>query len=145
MTSAQYPTDVRVDVLTTLTAPDGVGLPVPAELSYRRGDPYAVHIRFDTSEDARVVWTFARDLLAEGLRRPSGLGDVRVAPGVGPCGTANQVHLTLSSPTGTATFELDHDEVTRFLRSTLSLVPAGAEAGQFDLDAELAGVLARNT
>ena len=55
-------------------------LPVPAGLRYETTDPYAVHATFHTGGGETVDWVFARDLLSEGLLRPSGAGDVRVWP-----------------------------------------------------------------
>lgn len=143
MTSPQ-PADVRADAVSTLLVPDGPGVPVPTQFGYRRVDPYAVHVCFDTGAKARVIWTFARELLAEGMRQPIGLGDVNLAPVRGPAGTG-RLRLRLSSPTGEATFELPRHDVARFLRATFTLVPPGAEADQLNLDAELASVLASNT
>lgn len=144
MTSAQRPVDVRADAVSTLLVPDGPRVPVPTQFGYRRGDPYAVHICFDTGEKGRVVWTFARELLTEGMRQPTGLGDVHLSPVRGPAGTA-RLRLGLSSPTGAATFELPRHEVARFLSATWTLVPPGTETDQLNLDAELASVLASNT
>lgn len=144
MTSAHRPADIRVDALMTLIAPDGTGVPVPAELRYWRGDPYAVHVGFDTGEAARITWTFARQLLQDGLRQLSGSGDVHVAPSPGPAAAA-LLCLGLSSPSGQATFEVGRSEVTQFLRATFDLVPVGAETDELDLDAELTSLLARNS
>ena len=55
-------------------------IPVPARLSYRSDDPYAVHVAFHIGSDHPVNWTFARELLVEGVFRPCGHGDVRVWP-----------------------------------------------------------------
>ena len=55
-------------------------IPVPAKLRYRSDDPYAVHITFHVNSDRPVHWTFARELLVEGVFRPCGHGDVRVWP-----------------------------------------------------------------
>ncbi|CAM5284970.1 SsgA family sporulation/cell division regulator [Streptomyces tanashiensis] len=55
-------------------------IPVPARLSYRTDDPYAVHITFHVGTDHPVNWTFARELLVEGVFRACGHGDVRIGP-----------------------------------------------------------------
>src|ERR1044072_6700001 len=55
-------------------------LPPPAGLRYDPADPYAVHATFHTGAEETVEWVFARDLLAEGLHRPTGTGDVRGWP-----------------------------------------------------------------
>lgn len=41
-------------------------VPVPARLTYRTDDPYAVHVTFHVGSDSPVKWTFARELLVEG-------------------------------------------------------------------------------
>ena len=55
-------------------------IPVPARLTYRTDDPFAVHITFHIGSDSPVNWTFARELLVEGVFRPCGHGDVRIWP-----------------------------------------------------------------
>lgn len=47
-------------------------IPVPARLSYRTDDPYAVHITFHIGSDHPVSWTFARELLVEGCSGRAG-------------------------------------------------------------------------
>jgi hypothetical protein len=53
---------------------------VLAHLSYDAADPFAVTIVF--SHDGRVLsrWRLDREMLAEGLVRPVGVGDVRLHP-----------------------------------------------------------------
>ena len=53
---------------------------VSAQLSYDHRDPYAVCVSFNAGSAERIEWTFARDLLDQGLWRPTGDGDVRVWP-----------------------------------------------------------------
>ena len=45
---------------------------MPARLTYRTDDPYAVHVTFHIGSDSPVNWTFARELLVEGVFRPCG-------------------------------------------------------------------------
>ena len=54
--------------------------PVLAHLSYDAADPFAVTVVF--SHDGRVLarWRLDREMLAEGLLRPVGVGDVRLRP-----------------------------------------------------------------
>src|SRR3954465_12875408 len=49
---------------------------VPARLVCRVEDPFAVHIAFHIGSRTPVNWTFARELLVEGVFRPCGHGDV---------------------------------------------------------------------
>lgn len=113
--------------------------PVPVDLQYSAGDPFAVHATFHTAGEA-VSWVFARELLSDGLRAPAGEGDVRVWPSrrYG----ADVVLLSLSSPDGQALLEAHADEMAEFLQRTYTAVPAGAEAGCLDLDGVISALLA---
>ncbi|MEU4985447.1 SsgA family sporulation/cell division regulator [Streptomyces sp. NPDC021969] len=54
--------------------------PVFAHLAYDAADPFALTAVF--SHDGRVLarWTLDREMVAEGLTRPVGVGDVRLRP-----------------------------------------------------------------
>jgi hypothetical protein len=110
----------------------------PAELAYRPGDPFAVAIRFDVGSGPRVEWAFARELLEDGMRRPAGIADVRVAPITH--GGETVVELSLSSPGGQARIGLPRWAVRTFLRRVAAAVPAGTESGHIDWDLELASL-----
>ncbi|MGW7462907.1 SsgA family sporulation/cell division regulator [Streptomyces sp. NPDC054797] len=114
-------------------------IPVPARLLYLTDDPYAVHITFHTGSSAPVNWTFARELLVEGVFRPSGQGDVRIWP-TKTDGEA-VLCMALSSPDGDALLEAPAGSVSAWLERTLRLVPPGTEAGRLGLDAALAELL----
>ena len=96
-------TSVTCELHLRLVVSSESSLPVPAGLRYDSADPYAVHATFHTGARETVDWVFARDLLAEGLRRPTGCGDVRVWP------SRNRgqgiVCIALSSPEGEALLE----------------------------------------
>lgn len=115
-------------------------IPVPARLTYRTDDPYAVHITFHIGSDHPVEWTFARELLVEGVFRPCGHGDVRVWPT--KVGGRSLVLMALSSPDGDALLEAPAAQVSAWLERTLRAVPPGSEAGQLGIDAGLAELLA---
>ncbi|MBW8805025.1 MAG: sporulation protein SsgA [Catenulispora sp. 13_1_20CM_3_70_7] len=117
-------------------------LPVPAGLRYETADPYAVHATFHTGGQDTVDWVFARELLAEGLRRPTGTGDVRVWPSRSR-GQAI-VCLALSSPEGEALLEAPARALESFLKRTNAAVPPGLEHRFYDLDAELMHLFADN-
>ena len=116
--------------------------PVPAGLRYDTADPYAVHATFHTGGQDTVDWVFARELLAEGLRRPTGTGDVRVWPSRSR-GQAS-VCLALSSPEGEALLEAPARALESFLKRTNAAVPPGLEHRVYDLDAELIHLFADN-
>jgi hypothetical protein len=109
-------------------------LPVSTRLSYDPADPYAVRMTFRTGEGS-VAWTFARDLLFEGLRRPIGDGDVHLEP------DADAVRLILSAPSGQAEFALDSFDLAVFLEETTNAVPRGQESRGIDLDSALLRLL----
>lgn len=115
-------------------------VPVPARLSYRADDPYAVHITFHLGQDSPVTWVFARELLVEGVFRACGQGDVRVWPT--RVGGRNVICLALSSPAGDALLEAPAGTVAAWLERTLRRVPPGREDAGLDVDGALATLLA---
>ncbi|NEK84389.1 SsgA family sporulation/cell division regulator [Blastococcus saxobsidens] len=118
---------------------------VPALLCYDPSDPFAVRIAFGEVDDPDagdgdegIAWLVGRELLAAGLERPAGDGDVRVWP----AHTASDVlFLHLRAPSGEALFELSRATVAAFLRHTEALVPSGSEASLLHLDQELDALL----
>ncbi|MYX96480.1 SsgA family sporulation/cell division regulator [Streptomyces sp. SID486] len=126
--------------LELILAPER-SVPVPARLSYRSDDPYAVHITFHINSEQPVHWTFARDLLVEGVFRPCGHGDVRVWPT--KVNGRGVVLMALSSPDGDALLQAPVPQVSAWLERTLRVVPPGAEGGRLGLDDALDQLLAR--
>lgn len=113
---------------------------IAATLIYQCDDPLAARMAFPASatlDGLDVTWTFARDLLAAGLRMPSGEGDVHVWP----CGKRRTM-IELSSPEGIALLQLDTEDVQDFLTRSYTAVPPGDELRHIDLDADLAALLA---
>ena len=131
--------------LQLVLSPD-LGIPVPARLTYRTDDPYAVHITFHIGSDNPVKWAFARELLVEGVFRPSGYGDVRIRPAKVEDGDDGDddgvVLIALSSPDGDALLEASPAVVSGWLERTLRAVPQGSESEQIDIDDGLAKLLA---
>jgi hypothetical protein len=115
-------------------------IPVPARLSYRTDDPYAVHITFHIGSDHPVSWTFARELLVEGVFRLCGHGDVRVWPT--KVAGRSVVLMALSSPAGDALLEAPAAQVSAWLERTVRAVPPGSETEQLGIDDGLAELLA---
>ncbi|MFD9815449.1 SsgA family sporulation/cell division regulator [Streptomyces sp. NPDC059080] len=118
-------------------------VPVPARLAYRTDDPYAVHITFHIGSDAPVHWTFARELLVEGVFRPCGHGDVRVWPT--KMDGRSLVCMALSSPDGDALLEAPAAAVSAWLERTLRVVPPGSEQEHLGMDKGLSELLAMAT
>lgn len=139
---ARRPPVVTTELDLRLVVPGSASLPVVAALRYEAGDPYAVHVGFHTGagEDNDVVeWTFARQLLTDGVTHPVGEGDVQVWPSHSP--GRSLVCLSLCSPSGRALFEVPLGDLVQFLTQTYTMVPTGSESDFVDLDAELALLL----
>ena len=51
-----------------------------ATLAYGVEDPFAVSATFRTG-DGDITWTFARDLLRDGMSESVGEGDIQIRPG----------------------------------------------------------------
>ncbi len=135
------PTSVTSELQFRLVVPGAPSLPVRADLDYDETDPYAVTVAFHTGAAGGdvVQWTFARQLLSDGISVPAGEGDVQVWPSAGDTGAA--VCLSLSSPSGRALFEVPLTGLVEFLGRTYQAVPTGGESGHVDVDAELALLL----
>jgi hypothetical protein len=112
---------------------------VPARLRYHTDDPYAVHVAFHIRSGAPVEWTFARELLIEGMFRPCGHGDVRVWPVRNAAQSA--VCLALSSPDGDALLEAPATAVSSWLERTLGVVPPGGETEHLGIEEGLETLL----
>ena len=132
-----YHLDKSLDMRLVTTSHEHVA--VPACLRYGSDDPYAVTFAFHTGTESPVTWTFARDLLADGLLRPAGDGDIRLWPG--GTGTGAVLNLALSSPAGSARLVAPLAVVTDWLTHTYRLVPAGREMEDSDVEAELCRLL----
>jgi len=132
---------VTAELELRLVVPGGPSLPVLAGLRYSAADPWAVTVAFQTGGegDGIVEWMFARQLLTDGVASSVGEGDVRVWPEVH--GAERVVNLAMASPSGSALFEIDRDDLVEFLQQTYLAVPTGSEGEVIDLEAELALLL----
>jgi hypothetical protein len=136
------PTSVSTELQLRLVVPGTASLPVLAGLRYDVADPYAVQVAFHTgngNEGEIVEWTFARQLLTDGVSSPIGEGDVQVWPS--NSAGLPVVCLSLSSPSGKALFEVPLPELVEFLGQTYAAVPTGSEGEYVDVEAELALLL----
>ena len=132
-------TDIDHIVQVRLCAPGAGDQEVSATLRYHREDPLAVCLTFPASvslDGTDVTWTFARGLLAAGLRAPSGDGDVHVWPyGL------RRTMIELRAREGIALIDLAVADVRAFLSRSYEAVPAGSEVRHLDVDAVLAALL----
>lgn len=126
------------------------GGPLSARLTYRLGDPYAIEVFFYPDGPGEpVVWTFARDLLIEGLDCRTGDGDVAVWSS--PEDTADHERRTfirLSSPEGTALLSTPRSRLKEYLDRTCRLCATGTEhfhlrQGLDTIESELGGLICR--
>jgi hypothetical protein len=100
-------------------------IPVAATLRYTAEDPLAVYVDFPAEaalHGQEVTWTFARTLLEQGLRAPSGHGDVQIWP-YGGTRTVVEFH----SPHGMALLLFPASSLRRFLARTYEVVSSGQE------------------
>ena len=109
------------------------------ELVFDHADPYAVAMYLE-AKSGSVVWTFARELLSDGLYQPVGDGDVQVWPCLSSCGEAVVV-IELSSPDGMAILQAPSREVHDFVVRTLEVVPEGEESAHMALDTLISQLL----
>lgn len=110
------------------------------ELVFDPADPYAVIMHLQ-ARTGTVTWTFARELLAEGLYDPVGDGDVQVWPCLSTTGHA-VVIIELRSPEGMALIQAPSRLVHDFVAESLRVVPVGEETSHLALDSLIAKLLA---
>lgn len=104
--------------------PAGPLIAMKVELTWASTDPFAVELRIHRGRGRTTTWMVSRDLLADGLHFPSGLGDVRLAPEEEDPGA---LWLTLRSPEGRAEFLVSAHDLSVFLAETFAAVPTGGE------------------
>ena len=109
------------------------------ELVFDHTDPYAVAMHLE-ARSGTVVWTFARELLAEGLYVPTGSGDVQVWPCLSVSGDA-VVIIELCSPDGLALLQAPSRLVHDFIARTYDVVPEGEETVHLEMDALISQLL----
>jgi hypothetical protein len=135
---------VSAEIGLRLVVPQQTIVPLVASFYYSSKDPYAIRIAFHVGLDEPVEWTFARDLLANGIKGRDGLGDVAIWPGAATGTSADMtLHIELSSPFGEAHFEAPIPEVSDFLRRTYQVAPLGEETGFIDFDTALTDFLSQ--
>ena len=140
MTDSKDTTSSHVTQVGTIEVINAEGSSfVESELRYDSRDPYAATIAFMVG-DTEVSWTFARDLLRDGLSEPSGLGDVHLRPCL-DSDAHSVVVIELLSPEGAALVQARAGDLRRFVDRTTALVPPGAESEHLDIDAVVARML----
>jgi len=115
---------------TALLNPSQQARELRVVFGYLATDPWAISMVMHTTTP--VPWTFARELIADGLNTTTGHGDVRVVP------AETAVTLELSSPSGAARLAFARASLEKLIEHTEHLVPLGAEAEHVDWDDALA-------
>jgi hypothetical protein len=141
----EHITEIERELELRLVLSPERSVPVAALLAYRTADPYAVHLTFHIDSVRPIRWSFARDILIDGVFRPSGHGDVRVWPVRAEAGggaASRSLMLALTSPDGDALLQAPADPVAAWLERTLRVVPPGSEGERLGLDEDLSQLLA---
>jgi hypothetical protein len=132
---------VQAEVMMSFLVSEELSFRIPVELAYESDDPYAVRLTFHLPGDAPVTWTFGRELLVDGVGRPCGEGDVRVAP-TDP-ESPGEVLIRLQVGADQAVFRSSAAPLIAFLDRTDRVVPLGQEGAFADFDAHLDEALGR--
>lgn len=132
------------DVSTEFVVDDGSsrGRVTVLQLTWRSCDPLAVTMELVSRPEHPALpqgtWVAPRDSLRTGLESPVGDGDVRITPqavaGGRGQGQAAGVRLNLSDGDRQSVVVLEAESLRSFLDRTESLVPAGEELPEHELD-----------
>ncbi|MFE7172086.1 SsgA family sporulation/cell division regulator [Streptomyces sp. NPDC057616] len=98
----------RAHIVTDAVIPDDEAVPVVLRYDPET-DPRSVRVGLPGTHE----WTFSRSLLEQGLRAPTGAGDVRVWP----CGRVQAI-VELHSAQGVSVVQFESKALLRFLRRT---------------------------
>ncbi|MER7742935.1 SsgA family sporulation/cell division regulator [Streptomyces sp. NPDC096538] len=133
--------ELELNTQLTLIVTSDLHLRVPARFLYVSTDPYAVQVTFNITPDRGAQWTFARELLDQGLKTTAGTSDVRIAP-IDPS-QGHDFAIEFESPSGFARFEGFADPIKSWIARTYEVVPVGSESSFLEVDRFLDEVLAR--
>ncbi len=130
--------DTQLHAVLAMDLETGAGerLRLDVGVRYDESDPLVVQLHFNPPTAAPLVWTVSRELLLDGLDRPSGQGDVLVRPLDGP-----EVLIVLRSPCGEARLYAPAAALEAVLLRTDLLVPVGEELPPGALERELSLLL----
>ncbi|MEV5759541.1 SsgA family sporulation/cell division regulator [Streptomyces tendae] len=137
---SKHATTVVCPMTVAVGLPGDPVVPLSAELCYDTADPYAVRLSLGAPETREPVdWFFARSLLEEGMRQPTGIGNVLVSPS--HRGRGDSVAVVVRAAGGAARIEIPAPQTAEFLRRSHALVPAGRESPHLGMDRALAALM----
>lgn len=139
MAGLAYPDDGEIEQELTLVAVRPQwrhGRVCRALLVYGRDDPYAMNLLFSRSVGG-AIWTFARELLLEGVVRGGGVGDVRFLPD-----GRRRLRVMLMNTREWVQLVTPVLPVWEFLDKSYEMVPHGDEAEWLDVEGCCARLLA---
>lgn len=123
-------------LVVELQAGDTDRFAVLAHLSYDTDDPFVVTAVFSHRGRVLARWQLDREMVGEGLRRPVGIGDVRLRPAdAGMWEELRMEFLGEARPDGGRHHAVVYawaPAVSSFLRRTWQLVPPGREEVRID-------------
>ncbi|MCY0943090.1 SsgA family sporulation/cell division regulator [Streptomyces antarcticus] len=128
-------------IAARLNDADGDEVPLLGRFSYDSADPYAVRAQFFAGQTVLPYWYFDRQMLAEGLQRPVGEGDVTFRPQRTAGGEEIRVGLRDSAGGQGVVLLVNARAVRCFLEETYAVTAPGSET--FDADGFLEDLLAR--
>ncbi|MFH8793914.1 SsgA family sporulation/cell division regulator [Streptomyces sp. NPDC017941] len=132
---------VQAEVMMSFLVSEELSFRIPVELRYETCDPYAVRLTFHLPGDVPVTWAFGRELLADGVGRACGDGDVRISP-TGP-DPLDEALIRLQVGHDQALFKVGIPPLLAFLDRTDKLVPLGQERSLVDFETHLDEALDR--
>jgi len=135
---------VRVETKAEVIASDHSSWNFPISLIYDPTDPYAVQLVISPVVESKlnaISCRFARELLAESLMGPTGVGDIKIQPWSGPHG--NFLVINLAATAGFTRVQLTRSIVDRFIRRAYLNVPKGHEREAIDIDHEVEATIRR--
>jgi len=134
--------DVRTEVIVDDRHLSGRGRTTILTLSWRHGDPLAVHLVLTASPEHPSLptgrWVMLRDFLRYGLDAPTGDGRVRLAPDP----ARDRMRLVLQRDCGSCELSVPRTTVRDFLDATEALVPCGQERSAAEVEALIDRLLA---
>jgi hypothetical protein len=135
------------DVSTEIVVDEGAayGRVTVFQLTWRSSDPFAVTMELVSRPEhpalPQGVWVAPRDALRAGLDAPVGDGAVRITPEAVDGRRRAGVRLDLADGDRQAVVVLDAAPLRSFLDRTESVVPAGEEHPEDELDKVLSDLL----